>query len=85
MAEETKKGKHGKKNDQKMKPYLVYEYLMRYSDASHVVSANELVGYLQECDFTAEHRSLFGRVFALRRFHRPRRLRASSTRSVARM
>ena len=38
----------GKQSDQKMKPYLVYEYLMRYSDANHVVSANELVGYLQE-------------------------------------
>ena len=35
----------GKQSDQKMKPYLVYEYLMRYSDANHVVSANELVGY----------------------------------------
>ena len=23
---------HGKKTDQKMKPYLVYEYLMRKSD-----------------------------------------------------
>ena len=38
----------GKKTNKKMKPYLVYEYLMRYSDANHVVSANELVGYLQE-------------------------------------
>ena len=26
---------HGKKTDQKMKPYLVYEYLMQNSDASH--------------------------------------------------
>ena len=59
MAEETKKGKHGKKNDQKMKPYLVYEYLMRYSDANHVVSANELVGYLQECGILAERRSIY--------------------------
>ena len=47
------------KNDQKMKPYLVYEYLMRYSDANHVVSANELVGYLQECGISAERRSIY--------------------------
>ena len=49
----------GKQSDQKMKPYLVYEYLMRYSDANHVVSANELVGYLQECGVSAERRSIY--------------------------
>ena len=37
-----------------MKPYFVYEYLMRYSDANHVVSASEIVGYLQECGISAE-------------------------------
>lgn len=50
---------HGKKTDQKMKPYLVYEYLMRYSDANHVVSENELVGYLQERGISAERRSIY--------------------------
>jgi hypothetical protein len=59
MAEEKKKAQHGKKADQKMKPYLVYEYLMRYSDANHVVSASELVGYLQECGISAERRSIY--------------------------
>ena len=49
----------GKQSDQKMKPYLVYEYLMRYSDANHVVAANELVGYLQECGISAERRSIY--------------------------
>ena len=49
----------GKQSDQKMKPYLVYEYLMRFSDANHVVSASELVGYLEECGFTAERRSIY--------------------------
>ena len=42
-----------------MKPYLVYEYLMRYSDANHVVSANELVGYLQECGIFADCSSIY--------------------------
>ena len=42
-----------------MKPYLVYEYLMRHSDASHIVSANELVAYLQECGIWAERRSIY--------------------------
>ena len=49
----------GKKTDQKMKPYLVYDYLMRFSDINHVVSANELVGYLQECGISAERRSIY--------------------------
>ena len=49
----------GKQSDQKMKPYLVYEYLMRYSDANHVVSASEIVGYLQECGISAERRSIY--------------------------
>ena len=47
------------KNDRKIKPYLVYEYLMRYSDVNHVVSASELVGYLQECKIYAERRSIY--------------------------
>ena len=50
------------KNDQKKEPYLVYEYLMRYSDANHVVSANELVGYLQECGISAECRSIYKEI-----------------------
>ena len=49
----------GRKVDQKMKPYLVYEYLMRTSDASHVVTVNEIVGYLQECGISAERRSIY--------------------------
>ena len=49
----------GKQTDQKMKPYLVYEYLMRYSDANHVVSANELVGYLQERGISTKRRSIY--------------------------
>ena len=36
----------GRKGDQKMKPYLVYDYLMKNSDENHVVSANEICGYL---------------------------------------
>ena len=59
MAEEKKKAQHGKKTDQKMKPYLVYEYLMRYSDANHVVSAKELKAYLEEFGISAERRSIY--------------------------
>ena len=51
--------KEEQKNYRKIKPYLVYEYLMRYSDVNHVVSASELVGYLQECKIYAERRSIY--------------------------
>ena len=54
----TKEG-HGKKTDQKMKPFLVYEYLMRNSDENHLVTVNEMVGYLQECGISAERRSIY--------------------------
>jgi predicted DNA-binding transcriptional regulator YafY len=59
MAEETEKTGRGRKNDQKMKPYLVYEYLMRHSDANHVVTGKDIVEYLQECGITAERRSIY--------------------------
>ena len=50
---------NGKQFDQKMKPYLVYQYLMRHSDESNVVPAKELVAYLQEIGISAERRSIY--------------------------
>ncbi|MDD6095139.1 MAG: hypothetical protein PUC29_05295 [Clostridia bacterium] len=38
----------GRKYDQKMKPFLVYQYLMRETDEEHFVSAQDIVEYLQE-------------------------------------
>ena len=49
MAEEKKKGggnaNSGKRNNHKMKPFFVYEYLMRETDATHVESAKDIVAY----------------------------------------
>jgi predicted DNA-binding transcriptional regulator YafY len=59
MPEQKKPPQHGRKNDQKMKPYLVYCYLMRKSDANHFVDAAELIGYLEECGIHAERRSIY--------------------------
>ena len=36
-----------------MKPYLVYDYLMRKSDANHEVKTSDIVAYLQECGIEA--------------------------------
>lgn len=53
-------GGHGKKQNQKLKPYLVLQYLLRKSDENHVVSAENIVGYLQEtCGIYAERRSIY--------------------------
>lgn len=55
-----KEAKHGKKPNQKLKPYLVMQYLLKYSDENHVVSAPNIVGYLQEiCGIDAERRSIY--------------------------
>lgn len=37
---------HGRKANQKMKPYLVMEYLMRQTDENHAESADNIVAYL---------------------------------------
>ena len=52
MAEEIS-GK-GRKNDQKLKPYLVQQYLLKHSDEDHAVPAAEIVAYLQEVGISAE-------------------------------
>lgn len=50
----------GRKYDQKMKPFLVYQYLMRETDEEHFVSAQDIVEYLQEnFGISAERRSIY--------------------------
>ena len=51
--------KRGKRDNQKLKPYVVYQYLMRNTDEDHVVSAAEIVAYLEECGIGAERRSVY--------------------------
>lgn len=50
----------GRQSNQKMKPYLVFQYLMRQSDENHVVHAHDIVAYLEnDCGITAERRSIY--------------------------
>lgn len=50
----------GRKYDQKMKPFLVYQYLLRETDEEHFASTKEIVGYLQEnFGISAERRSIY--------------------------
>ena len=50
----------GKREHQKIKPYIVLEYLMRNSDEQHAIPASDIVSYLQEdCGIDAERRSVY--------------------------
>ena len=51
--------KHGKQTNQKLKPYVVLEYLMKYSDANNTKSAYDIIGYLEGCGISAERRSIY--------------------------
>ena len=46
--------KHGKQTNQKLKPYVVLEYLMKYSDENNTKSAYDIIGYLEGCGTSAE-------------------------------
>ena len=52
-------GSHGKKANQKLKPYLVQQYLLRNSDEDHVVNADDIVEFLGRCGIDAERRSIY--------------------------
>ena len=39
---------HGKKQNQKLKPYLVLQYLLRQSDENHVISAENIEMYYKD-------------------------------------
>lgn len=56
-VEDIKSGK-GKRHHQKIKPYAVLQYLLKYADEDHVASANKIVSYLQEHGINAERRSV---------------------------
>ena len=58
-GQKAKKPTSGRKADQKMKAYLVYDYLMRRTDVNHVATGIEIAEYLQECGIQAERRSVY--------------------------
>ena len=51
--------RHGKQTNQKLKPYVVLEYLMKYSDENNTKSAYDIIGYLEGCGISAERRSIY--------------------------
>jgi len=51
--------KHGKQTNQKLKPYVVLEYFLNYSDENNTKSAYDIIGYLEGCGISAERRSIY--------------------------
>lgn len=57
---------HGKKPHQKLKPYLVLQYLMRETDENNVRTADDVVAYLDEFyNISAERRSIYEDIKAI--------------------
>lgn len=56
----TKKSGSGRQNNQKLKCYLVYRYLMENSDENHCLSQKDIVDYLEnDMGIKAERRSIY--------------------------
>ena len=47
------------RNNQKMKPFFVYEFLMRNSNAENPVKTDRIIEYLEELGIGAERRSIY--------------------------
>ena len=69
MSRERKENpEHGRKLNQKLKPYLVLQYLMRETDEDNVRTADDIVAYLEEfCNIPAERRSIYEDIKAINR------------------
>lgn len=50
---------HGKQPNHKLKPYVVFQYLLKYTDENHVAPASDIVAFLEECGLNAERRSIY--------------------------
>lgn len=51
---------HGKQMKQRLKPYIVLQYLFRNTDEEHFATGKDIEGYLREiCDIYAERRSIY--------------------------
>ena len=56
MAEMKAASTRGKKFNQKIKPYVVLQYLLIYTDEDNIVTAPEIVDFLEEHGMEAERR-----------------------------
>ena len=50
---------HGRKPYQKEKPFVVLQYLLKHTDENNVVTAYDILAFLEECGIYAERRSIY--------------------------
>ena len=56
----AKKENSGRKANQRLKPYLILQYLLKHTDEENLVNAKEIVSYLTvTCGIEAERRSVY--------------------------
>ena len=51
--------KHGKQTNQKLKTYVVLQYLLKYSDENNPKSSYDIIAFLEDCGISAERRSIY--------------------------
>lgn len=56
---EKRAPERGKKNNQKLKSYVVLQYLLKNTDEQHVATSSDIIGYLEDCGIEAERRSIY--------------------------
>lgn len=59
INENELEGGRGKKNNQKLKPYLVLQYLLKNTDEDNIASTFDIIDYLETCGIYAERRSIY--------------------------
>ena len=61
MAKELEEGSgRGKKRNQKMKPFLVYQYLLRHTDENHTITGEDICSAMTDIyDIEAERRGIY--------------------------
>ena len=68
MAQKTDKSfevQHGKKPNQKLKPYLVQQYLLKNTDEDHAAKTKDIITHLKAYGITADRHSIARDVDAL--------------------
>lgn len=59
MKAESGDGKQGRKEHQKLKSYIVTQYLLKNTDEDHPASAKDIIDYLADFGIYAERRSIY--------------------------
>lgn len=63
------KAHHGKRSHQKMKPYLVLQYLLRNTDNNNTKSAYQIMAYLEEYDIISDRRSIYHDIYEINKMN----------------